>query len=62
MSTNVTTSRLEEDVKFAVLDDPFSDPAIRAGIEQELERRSIRARDPNIKQYSTQEIKEKLGL
>jgi len=49
-------------IPFAITADPFDDPVTRARIEAELDRRSERARDPNTKQYSGQEIKERLGL
>ncbi|MCL2545231.1 MAG: type II toxin-antitoxin system RelB/DinJ family antitoxin [Clostridia bacterium] len=49
-------------IPFAVTLDPFNDPVTRARIEQELDRRSARAKDPNTKQYSTEEIKKKLGI
>ena len=42
--------------------DPFDDPVVRERIMQDLERRSARAKEPNAKNYTTEEIRQKLGL
>jgi len=49
-------------IPFAVTLDPFDDPVIRGKIEKELDRRSALAKDPKTKQYTTEEIRKKLGL
>jgi len=42
--------------------DPFDDPVVRERIMQDLDRRLERAKDPNAKHYTTEEIRAKLGL
>ena len=49
-------------IPFSILPDPFDDPVIKEKIEAELERRSEKAKDPNAKKYSGQEILKYLGL
>jgi len=49
-------------IPFAVTLDPFDDPVIRERIMQDLDRRLERAKDPNAKHYTTEEIRAKLGL
>jgi len=49
-------------IPFAIAADPFDDPVIRARVEKELARRVELADDPNTRWYSTEEVKEMLGI
>ncbi|MCL2811932.1 MAG: type II toxin-antitoxin system RelB/DinJ family antitoxin [Clostridia bacterium] len=49
-------------IPFAVTLDPFDDPVVRERIMQELKRRSARAKEPDAKHYTTEEIKKMLGI
>lgn len=42
--------------------DPLEDPVIGKQIRDELKRRLEKASDPNTKWYTTEEVKERLGL